>query len=165
MGSAIDDPKRRGHDIHLAIADENVPIAAETPDALVFVNVLVVGVQEAPVANDKIKHGIRISIGDLRIAAKDVVDRSAVMQAGRDLAIAVKRCVASRVGKPLEFIAVGRGNHPEVRVRVPPAHFIVLSDLVEPSLEPVLEMELLIRCTDALNEHIVANCLNAVGKN
>ena len=89
---------RRGgwRDIHLAVTYENVAVAAEAPEALVLVNVGVVGVQEAAVTQYEIENGITVAVWVRRIASEHVVNLTPVMFAARDLRIAVVIRVAQR---------------------------------------------------------------------
>jgi hypothetical protein len=45
-------------DVHLAVTDHEVAVAAETLDTLVLVGVVVIGVKEVAVTDDQVKDGV-----------------------------------------------------------------------------------------------------------
>src|SRR5438045_2065990 len=89
MGRAVRQSEGRGRDIHLAIAHQNIAIAAEPTEAPVLVNIDVVGVEEAAVTQHKIEDWIPVAVRLQGISPKHVVDLPPVMLTARNLRIAV----------------------------------------------------------------------------
>jgi len=81
--------KRRGSDVHLAVANHDVAVAAESLHVFVFVNVLVVGVEKVAVTNDEVEHRIRIAVRLGRVTTEDVEYGPPFVTARRNLTVAV----------------------------------------------------------------------------
>lgn len=120
----VSDPVREaeggGDNVHLSVADEDVAVGPEALDALVLVYVLVVGIEEVTVADDEVEDWIAVAVRLLGVAAEDVVDGAAVVEARGRLAVAVEAGVPARVGKSFQLEAVGVLDQAEVRVTVAP---------------------------------------------
>lgn len=87
MSYSLDNMKWGWHDIHFPVADHNVAITTEAFDVVVFVLVIVVSVQEGPMANDEIEHWKRVTVRLFGVTPKDVVNVPSVVKARRNLAI------------------------------------------------------------------------------
>ena len=147
--------------VHLAVSDQDVAVAAETAKALVLMDIRVVGVEKAAVANYKIKHGILITVRLPGIASEYVVNLPAVMFAARWLTVAVIVGLAARIGEPLEFEAFRKLDKPEIGVGIAAGRVKVEAHAFESCLEPILEMELLVSPAFTLYEVSAIHRLNA----
>ena len=86
----IGDGKRCGGHVHLAITDHYVPVAAKPFDALVLMQIIVIGVEKIAVTQDKIDN--RILFTDLicrRVATENIEYITSVVKACRHLAVAI----------------------------------------------------------------------------
>ncbi len=118
--------KRRGRDIHLAVADHDVAVRAESLYALVFVNVFVVRVQKVAVTHNEIDHWILSAAVTLicvrgqirRIAAKDVENLPSVVISGGHLAVGVVVALTARPCKALDLISFGVLDQAKIRIRI-----------------------------------------------
>lgn len=61
MGNTGYKAERCRCNIHFAVADQNVAVAAEPLDALVLMHIFMIGVEEIPMADDEIEHGVGVS--------------------------------------------------------------------------------------------------------
>src|SRR5580692_12515626 len=104
--------------IHLAVTDQNVAIAAEAPEAFVLVNVGVIGIQKAAVAQDKIEHRVVVAVRLLRVASEYVVNLPPVMLAAWYLAVAIVICFAARISKSLELKTFGKAYEAKIWIGV-----------------------------------------------
>ena len=60
--------RERGRaNIHLPIANKNISVGAEAAKALVLMDILVIGIEEAAVAKHEVENGIDVAVGVLRI--------------------------------------------------------------------------------------------------
>src|SRR5262249_57343355 len=117
---------------HLAVSNHEVAVTAKPLQVLVLVDVLVVGVQEVPVAEDEVKDWILVAVRLLRVATEYVVDCSAVVEACRHLTVGIETGVPSRVCESLEFIPFGILHQPEIWVAVATTNLEVELRLVQP---------------------------------
>ena len=152
MRRAFGQGKRGRRDIHLAVPHQNVAVASEAPEAPVLVHIRTVGIQEAAVTDHQVENGIPVAVRPFRIASENIEDLASVVLAARDLAVAVVIRFASGIGQPLDLVAFRVAHEPEVGVGVAAGLIVVLADAVETGLEPVLEVELLVLLTFAVDE-------------
>jgi len=76
--------KRRGSNIHFAIANHDVAVAAKAFYTFVFVNVIVVSVKEVTVANHKVEHRIRVAIRIGWVATEDIENGATIVTTRRN---------------------------------------------------------------------------------
>src|SRR5882757_6877675 len=118
MRCAFGEGKGRGRHIHLTITDQDVTIAAEAPEAFVLVNVGVIGIQKAAVAQDKIEHRVVVAVRLLRVASEYVINLSPVMLAAWYLAVAIVICFAARISKSFEFKTFGKAYEAKIWIGI-----------------------------------------------
>lgn len=138
--------------IHFAVTDQDVAVAAEATEALVLVNISVIGIEKAAVADDKIEHGILVTVRLPGIASEDVVNLSAIVFAARWLAIAVIVGLAAWICEALEFKALRKLDKAEIRIGISARRVKVETHAFESCLEPVLKMEFLVSSAFTLYE-------------
>jgi len=136
--------KRRRYHIHLAISNQDISIAPKAPDTLVFMLILVIGVQKIAMADYKIKHRIRFAIRLLRISAEHVVDCSAIVKSGRYLTVAIEARCPSRIGEPLDLETLLPLDHPKIRVAIAATGFEMKVCCGEPIPKPILKVKLFV---------------------
>ena len=103
-------------------------------------------------AQDKVNDRVFRIIVIGRISTEDVVDRPPTVQAGRYPAVAVVAGVTARPLDPLDFITLRVVHKGEVRVAVALARIMLQTSVIQPGPDPVLEMKLLVRAADALDQ-------------
>ena len=116
-------------------------------------------------AKNEVEDRIAVSVRLGRIATEHVVDLPPVVLAARHLAVAVVVGLAPRVGKTLELVAFCMLHKPKVGVRIAPRRIVVQAEPAETSLEPVLEMELLVATPFALDQLTLADGVDALLEN
>jgi hypothetical protein len=89
--------KRGGSNVHFPVADKNVTVASKSSEALISVNIGVVGIQKTSMTNYKIEYWIPIAVRINRISPENVVDLASIVFAQRNLAIAIVVSFAARV--------------------------------------------------------------------
>lgn len=165
MRDTVHQPEWSGNDVHLSVADQDVPVATETFNALIFVNILTIGVEEVPMTNHQVDYGIRVAIGFLGVTAKNVVNRPRIATSRRHLAVAVEARVSARVGESLELEPVARLHHPEIRITVSAADLEVALCLPKTCPESVLEGVFLVHSTLATDQRAVIDGPDTASKN
>ncbi len=73
-------------------------------------DIVVIGIEEITVANDKIEDRIRIAIWLGWIAPKNIEDGAPIVTARRGLAVGVVVCFTSRVGEAFHLKPISRSN-------------------------------------------------------
>ena len=96
----------RRSNIHLAVAYKDIAVTSETTKAPVLVNIGVVRIKKATVANDQVKHRVTVPVRFSAIAVQHVIHLPPVMLPARHLAVAV---VASARQKTPGFAQRQRG--------------------------------------------------------
>jgi hypothetical protein len=158
MRQAFGNPERRRDNIHFSITYQDVAVTPEPLDALVFVDIFVIRVQEVAVTNDEIEDGIAVAVRIFGVSSSEyIIDCSPVMKAGRDLAVAIKTRVPAGVGKPFQFISLCRCDHPKVRIGISSADLVIESPFLKAFLEPVLKMEFFVGAADTFDQNAFPN--------
>ena len=102
-------------------------------------------------ADDKVEDRITVPIGLCGITTKDVIDLPSVMFTTRDLTVGVVVGLTTGIGQPLKFITFSELDETEIGINVPTGSVEIQSQIDQAVLEPILEMELLVRTTFAFD--------------
>jgi len=135
---------RGRHHIHLAVAEQDIAIAAEPPGACVLMLVGVVGVEEGARDDYEVHNWKGIALGGCRVPAERVVDCPPVVFRSGYLAVPIKRSIAPRCRQSLHFDAFGGVYQSQIWVAVPTGIVVIDTSLAETSLNPTLKVELFI---------------------
>lgn len=135
---------RRRHNVHLAVAEQDVAIAAESPGAGVPVLVSVVGIEEGSRHNHEVNDRKGVAAWGCRVPAERVVDRPSIVRWTGHLAIPIERSIAPRCSQSLYFDAFGRVYQGQIRVAVPTGIVVIDPSLAQTRLYPTLKVKLLI---------------------
>ena len=106
MGNTGNKAERGRSNIHFAVADQNVAVAAEPLDALVLMHIFVISVQEIPMADDQIEHRVGVAIRLFGITSENVEDDTPVVIARRHLAIAIVGYLTTGIGQTFDLVAL-----------------------------------------------------------
>jgi hypothetical protein len=128
-------------------------------------NVRAIRVEKAPVAKNEIKNWVAISVRRCWVPTEYIVNLPSVVLAAGHLAITVVAGLAPGIGKPFDLEPFGELNETEVGISVAAGEVIEEADDIHPTLEPILEMKLLVIATLALNQLSSANGLNTLFEN
>ena len=135
MGNTCDKPKGCWRNIHFAITNQNVAIAAKATHTLIFMDIGMIRIQKIAMTNNKIKQRVRIAVGVHGIATKDIENGAPIVLPRRNLTIGVIRSLSPRIGQPLNLITFRIGNQAKIRITIATTAFIMEAGFCETFLD------------------------------